>query len=201
MVTIVASDGSAIKSKTSETGWECAAGFVASTYADKKLVSKCHEVKYLHAATNNIAEFTAFIMGMKAFKDVKDDHHLLLLADSQYMIDCITKWYSAWKRQEDRGDVPMTSNQTPVKNYDLIKEAHNLFFSLPSARILKISSHIKEENYEREYRKFMQTNQYSCSFEMWNVFRELNELCDSKVQKCSATKQDEVFENVVYDGN
>ena len=201
MVTIVATDGSAIRYKKSKTGFQCAAGFVAETYSKKKLVKTRSEIRFLGDATNNIAEFTAFIMGLEAVVEEKDSSHVIFIADSQYMIDCVTKWFYSWKRQVDTGAVrfPKTANGTSVKNFGLITKAHNLFYSFPNAKLLKIRSHINPNKFDVAYNEFLKRNQFECSYELWTKFRELNEKCDAMVQKCSTTTKGEEFTCVEND--
>jgi ribonuclease HI len=64
--------------------------------------------------TNNTMELTAILEAMRAI--VKPDISCIVYSDSQYSIDCVTKWYNKWKRNGWK-----TSKGKPVKNADLIR--------------------------------------------------------------------------------
>lgn len=66
-------------------------------------------------ATNNQGELTAVLELFRATAHVDDD--LLILCDSQYVINTVTKWMAGWKRKGwKKGD------GKPVMNLDLIKQ-------------------------------------------------------------------------------
>jgi ribonuclease HI len=66
-------------------------------------------------ATNNQAELKAVLELFRATKHLDDD--LLVLCDSQYVINCITKWMPGWKRKGWR-----KADGKPVMNVDLLQE-------------------------------------------------------------------------------
>jgi ribonuclease HI len=66
-------------------------------------------------ATNNQAELTAVLQLFKATERVDDD--LLILCDSQYVINCVTKWMPGWKKKGWR-----KADGKPVMNVELLKE-------------------------------------------------------------------------------
>jgi ribonuclease HI len=66
-------------------------------------------------ATNNQAELTAVLQLFKATDQVDDD--LLILCDSQYVINCVTKWMPGWKKKGWR-----KADGKPVMNVELLKE-------------------------------------------------------------------------------
>ena len=66
-------------------------------------------------ATNNQGELTAVLQLFRETKHLDDD--LLILCDSQYVINCITKWMPGWKRKGWR-----KADGKPVMNVDLLKE-------------------------------------------------------------------------------
>ena len=53
--------------------------------------------------TNNVAELTAILLGIQTIintnltPDFKEDHQILIYSDSEYCINCITKWARKWK--------------------------------------------------------------------------------------------------------
>jgi ribonuclease HI len=66
-------------------------------------------------ATNNQAELKAVLELFRATKHLDDD--LLVLCDSQYVINCITKWMPGWKRKGWR-----KADGKPVMNVELLQE-------------------------------------------------------------------------------
>ena len=66
-------------------------------------------------ATNNQGELTAVLELFRATAHVDDD--LLILCDSQYVINTVTKWMAGWKRKGWR-----KGDGKPVMNLDLIKQ-------------------------------------------------------------------------------
>ena len=104
-------DGSSIK-KLPE-GFHGGAGCVLIYKGKEKHLSVAIE-----DGTNNIAELTAPVLGLKALKErCKVNIH----TDSAYTINCITKWCVGWKRRGWK-----TSSGEPVKNVDIIKELDTL---------------------------------------------------------------------------
>jgi ribonuclease HI len=66
-------------------------------------------------ATNNQAELTAVLQFFRATAHLDDD--LLILCDSQYVINCVTKWMPGWKRKGWR-----KADGKPVMNVELLRE-------------------------------------------------------------------------------
>jgi ribonuclease HI len=66
-------------------------------------------------ATNNQGELTAVLELFRATERVNDD--LLILCDSQYVINSVTKWMPGWKRKGWR-----KGDGKPVMNLELLKE-------------------------------------------------------------------------------
>jgi len=66
-------------------------------------------------ATNNIGELTAVLELLRATAHLDDD--LLILCDSQYVINCISKWMPGWKKKGWR-----KADGKPVMNLELLKE-------------------------------------------------------------------------------
>ncbi|MCU1558218.1 MAG: ribonuclease [Microbacteriaceae bacterium] len=66
-------------------------------------------------ATNNQAELTAVLQLFRATAHLSDD--LLILCDSQYVINCVTKWMPGWKKKGWR-----KADGKPVMNVELLKE-------------------------------------------------------------------------------
>ncbi|WGD37476.1 ribonuclease H [Lysinibacter sp. HNR] len=66
-------------------------------------------------ATNNQAELTAVLELLRATKHVDDE--LLILCDSQYVINCLTQWMPGWKRKGWR-----KADGKPVLNVGILQE-------------------------------------------------------------------------------
>ncbi|MFF2372538.1 ribonuclease H [Agromyces sp. NPDC058110] len=66
-------------------------------------------------ATNNQGELKAVLELFRATAHLDDE--LLVLCDSQYVINCITKWMPGWKRKGWR-----KADGKPVLNVDLLQE-------------------------------------------------------------------------------
>lgn len=98
-------DGSAIKAPQKQ--YYCGAGTVLIYGEHIKEVSTP-----LGIGTNNIAELTAPIVGLRL---LKEPCKVTIYSDSQYTIDCIKKYYKGWER---RGFI--TQNKGEVKNKGLI---------------------------------------------------------------------------------
>jgi ribonuclease HI len=71
--------------------------------------------------TNNRMELTAVIMALQA---LKRPCHVLLHADSQYVLKGITEWLAGWKAKGWK-----TAAKQPVKNVDLWKQLDELVAS------------------------------------------------------------------------
>ena len=187
MVTIMATDGSSLRDPLTSTGdtFICAGGYVIEVYDQDKLVFHKADVEYLGRSTSNKAEFTGLIRGLEEIKSKGIDERspILIISDSEYVINCVTKWYQLWRSKEIKtGAHPKTKEGTPIKNYDIIKRAHSLFYSLINgATFLKIHSHIPKDSYRDEFKAFQKRNGYACSYELFTKFRLLNEQCDALV--------------------
>ena len=66
-------------------------------------------------ATNNQAELTAVLQLFRATAHLPDD--LLILCDSQYVINCVTKWMPGWKKKGWH-----KADGKPVMNVELLRE-------------------------------------------------------------------------------
>ncbi|MDN6177895.1 MAG: ribonuclease HI, partial [Micrococcaceae bacterium] len=66
--------------------------------------------------TNNMGELMAVLDLFRSTEHVADEH-LHILCDSQYVINCITKWMPGWKRKGWK-----KADGKPVLNVDLLKQ-------------------------------------------------------------------------------
>ena len=103
MTIIAAADGSAL-GNPGPAGW--------AWYVD----DECWAAGGWAASTNNRGELTAVLELLRATARTGED--LLVQADSQYVINSVTKWMKGWKRRGWR-----KADGRPVLNDDLMKEA------------------------------------------------------------------------------
>ena len=101
MTTVVAVDGSAL-GNPGPTGW--------AWYVDEN----CWAAGGWPSSSNNRGELTALLELLKATAPTNEELHVL--ADSQYVINSVTKWMSGWKKRGWR-----KSDKSPVLNADLMQ--------------------------------------------------------------------------------
>ena len=101
MTTVVAVDGSAL-GNPGPAGW--------AWYVDEN----CWAAGGWPNSSNNRGELTALLELLKATAPTNEELHVL--ADSQYMINSVTKWMSGWKKRGWR-----KSDKSPVLNADLMQ--------------------------------------------------------------------------------
>ncbi|GAA1820552.1 RNase H family protein [Agromyces neolithicus] len=99
---IAAADGSAL-GNPGPAGW--------AWYVD----DDCWDAGGWKHATNNQGELKAVLELLRATAHIDDD--LLVLCDSQYVINAVTKWMPGWKRKGWR-----KADGKPVMNLDLLQE-------------------------------------------------------------------------------
>lgn len=101
MTTVVAIDGSAL-GNPGPAGW--------AWYVDEN----CWAAGGWPNSSNNRGELTALLELLKATAPTNEELHVL--ADSQYVINSVTKWMSGWKKRGWR-----KSDKSPVLNADLMQ--------------------------------------------------------------------------------
>lgn len=101
MTTVVAIDGSAL-GNPGPAGW--------AWYVDEN----CWAAGGWPSSSNNRGELTALLELLKATAPTNEELHVL--ADSQYVINSVTKWMSGWKKRGWR-----KSDKSPVLNADLMQ--------------------------------------------------------------------------------
>lgn len=101
MTTVVAVDGSAL-GNPGPAGW--------AWYVDEN----CWAAGGWPSSSNNRGELTALLELLKATAPTNEELHVL--ADSQYVINSVTKWMSGWKKRGWR-----KSDKSPVLNADLMQ--------------------------------------------------------------------------------
>lgn len=79
-----------------------------------------------NGTTNNYAELKAILEALKLLDPIDlsklNIKNTVIVTDSQYSINCITKWYTKWVKQDWR-----SSTGTEVKNKKLIQDIHPLY--------------------------------------------------------------------------
>ncbi|AHK11298.1 RNase HI [Shewanella sp. phage 1/4] len=118
-------DGSALKAEDGK--FHCGAGTVLIFNGKERHISTP-----LPDATVNIAELTAVVVGLEALKEPCD---VTVYSDSQYTIDCITKWYIGWSKKKWK-----TQAGGDVKNKHLIQHLHSLC-QQHNVKWVKVKSH------------------------------------------------------------
>jgi ribonuclease HI len=103
MTIIAAADGSAL-GNPGPAGW--------AWYVD----DSCWRAGGWPHGTNNMGELMAVLDLFRSTAHIPEEE-LLILCDSQYVINCITKWMPGWKRKGWR-----KADGKPVLNVDLLKD-------------------------------------------------------------------------------
>lgn len=125
--------------------------------------------------TNNRMEMMAFIYALEALQ--KEGLTIKVFSDSSYLMNCFReKWYEKWLVNNW-----MTSNKSPVENRDLwerlltyINKHHMEFYRVKGHINLKS----KKINLDEIYKKFIQWNGTSFSFEDFLYITEMNNRAD-----------------------
>ncbi|MBD2139609.1 ribonuclease HI [Anabaena sp. FACHB-1237] len=71
--------------------------------------------------TNNKMEMQAAIAALEYLKTSKQTQPIILYTDSEYLVNCITKWLPGWKKKGWK-----KSNGEPVQNQDLLESLDQL---------------------------------------------------------------------------
>lgn len=108
--------------------------------------------------SNQIAELTAVKKALEIIRSSK--HSWTVVTDSQYSIDCLTKWVHTWKQNGCK-----TSNNKPVKHKCTIQDAADM---LAGHTLLHVHSHSRQP-----------TNAYSIGWKHWYGNRQADALAKS----------------------
>ncbi|MBY6094105.1 viroplasmin family protein [Ferrimonas balearica] len=80
---------------------------------------------YQPMGTNNTAELNGLLAALKlAQRGVEQGASVTVLCDSQYAINCVSRWADSWKAQG------WTRKGAPIKNLELIQQAYALWQTL-----------------------------------------------------------------------
>lgn len=115
---VVYTDGSCVGNGTSR-----ASGGIGIHFPNKELkdISKIYRIG---CCTNQKTELYAIMIALRYIKKNLglSNHQVIIKTDSQYSIDCITKWVYAWEKNGW-----MTKNNTPVLNREFIEVIHRYY--------------------------------------------------------------------------
>ena len=122
----VFTDGSSINN-----GYKNCVGGIGVFFKDlssNNISRKITKEKY-GKVSNNICEMDACIVAINIIinntKFQKNIDTIIIYTDSQYLINCITKWYNAWEKNNWKRKT-RKGNLEQVKNINLIKEIKRL---------------------------------------------------------------------------
>jgi len=114
------------------------AGSGIAVYRNKKLDHLIYG-GYSPVATNNMAELVAIITAMQHIINVKDGKSLIL-SDSMYSIEAVTKWGYGWSKK---------GWDVKKENLSLIKKGHELYrMNRNSITIQYVKAHVGIEGNE-----------------------------------------------------
>ena len=114
----------------------CKAGygvfFPQAEYLNISLKINEKEVK----VSNNVAEIIACIRAIEISNETFHDlEKLRIFSDSEYTINCVTKWCETWKKNNW-----VKYDKKPIKNLDLIKKLYNYYLEYP-IEFIHVRSH------------------------------------------------------------
>ena len=148
----VFTDGSSINN-----GYKNCIGGIGVFFEDDSLDNVSRKVtkqKY-GKVSNNICEMDACIVAINIIINKpgfqKNSDTIIIYTDSQYLINCITKWCWAWEKNNWKRKTRSGQLQ-PVKNVNLIKEIKKLT-DLYSIRFKHCKAHQKEPDKSSKFYK------------------------------------------------
>lgn len=153
---------------------ECGTGI--SVYNDLQLTELFYGL-YKEKGTNNIAELNGLLYSLKIAKKYLDENKTVqILCDSRYAIDCITSWAYIWKQNN------WMKKKEPVKNPDIIKEAHELYDSIKDkVKVSHIKGHFGFEGNEVADRlSLLAIKRKECHLKRYDGVIELSKILDNR---------------------
>ena len=120
---------------------------------DKRNIS--YSLKSLDKITNNIAELTAILFGIETIIDKNktkffEEDRICIYSDSEYCINCITKWSKKWS--QNNWQRVNKNKKVPVKNKELISKIYN-YYSSYNINFVHVRSH-QPEPFNKNSKKF-----------------------------------------------
>ena len=97
--------------------------------------------------SNNVAEMMACIRAIEISRDTFHDlRQIRIFSDSEYTINCVTKWCEKWKK-----DNWVKYDKKPIKNLDLIKKLYDYYLEYPIEFIHVRSHQPMPSTYSEDY--------------------------------------------------
>ncbi len=117
--------------------------------------------------SNQVAELTAVSVALDLARSV--DHPIVIVTDSKYTVDCLTKWYKQWERNNWK-----TQKGDSVKHRELIQKCRALLKTGgENITFLHVNSHQKRPKGLR--------NTYQ--FQLWHGNNQADRLASEQVNK------------------
>lgn len=112
-------------------------------FPENKEWSESHRVPPTESQTNNRAELSAIYRAVQILEQKGyTDYDIVIYTDSQYAIDCLTKWYLGWtnpKKPESKHW--KTADGKDVINRDLIEDTRRRLAKFNSYRFQHVRAH------------------------------------------------------------
>ncbi len=135
--------------------------------------------KELHGSakntTNNLMEMTALLEAFKAIK--KEGQTIEVFCDSSYLMDCFRKkWYVNWQKNGWK-----TAKKEPVEHKE-IWESLIAYLDIHDISFYRVKGHVnpdsKKTDFNKLYRKFVEWNGSSFSFNDFEYITRMNNRAD-----------------------
>lgn len=123
---IIFTDGSCTQNGKSD-----ARAGIGIFFGTKDVRNRSQELHSKHPLTNQIAELSAILLTLMSF-DLRKPIRVLIITDSQYSINCITRWSKKWIKTN------WTTTKGPVKNRELIEKILDYISHIESIKENKI---------------------------------------------------------------
>lgn len=120
--------------------------------------------------TNQFSELKAHAIGMFKIKKmieemkIEDDDTISVevYSDSEYSINCITKWIYGWKKRAKDGIYYSSSKPPkPVENQPIIDVAFDILVDVRKNHIVDhyhVNSHVTQKNFDTAFERFKKVN-------------------------------------------
>jgi ribonuclease HI len=197
---IIASDGGAVKDPKQKVGYNGAHSVVVrevEMIGDKPLgwtiKNSFESSEYCENMTNNVAELNGYNNAIKYVLDgaIPVTVPILFILDSEYTLNCINKWYKAWKRSEKDGvayrEDWKTHQKLPVKNWKIIKDTRKALDKLIKkgymVKTIHVHSHINEDTYGAELYRICHDNNLKIDESLFEIIITANDEADSLCTK------------------
>ena len=105
-------------------------------------------------ATNNVTELLAIMIAIQLinekFKKLLEletnkgkTHRIIIYSDSEYSINCVTKWAVNWQRNGWQKKTGGKSKDKQIKNLEIIKKIYGAYIS-QRIKFVHVNSHLRE---------------------------------------------------------